>query len=140
MIRLALFCCLIALCPDAYGQTVPVCDAAITLRHLDLMPCQEGVLFPPGWALEAVRLKTVLFPKCIADLELESAEHDADTALSEAELSACRRFSATQSDLLEKALELTSPPPWYKSPVLWGVVGGIVGAAGGGSLVYVVLK
>lgn len=117
------------------------CSKAYALRYGDSVPCKEGILFPPAWALEATRLKEVFLPKCEADLALAEAERDADVEAGDARLSACEEYARTQEKLLDRALDIpVEEPSWYKSPVLWGVLGSVAGAAAAGGIMYGVLR
>jgi len=125
----------------ALGEEPPLCSAAHALQYGDVVPCREGVLFPPAWALEATRLKTVSLPRCENALRLATAEAGADHAAWEEQLASCEDYSRSQDALLDKALALSTPEtPWYRSPWLWGTGGVILGAAVGGAVAWVVTR
>ena len=119
----------------------PPCSKSVPMRYGDSVSCKEGVLFPPTWAVDAVRVKTILLPKCQADLVLVEAIRDADAQEGAERLLACQDYARTQERLLDKALDISAPGvPWYKSPILWGVVGAVAGAAAAGGIAYGVTR
>jgi len=123
---------------DTEASSIPVCSEALTLRHGQLVPCLEGVLLPPPWALEAARLRTVTLPRCQADLSLQREQSAASIEALEARLNLCLQFSEEQSRLLDSATASLQPTPFWKSPVLWAVVGFVAGAATTVGIVYAV--
>jgi len=138
MRNLSLLLVILLFAPAAIADEHPACDKALTLRFNDVVPCDKGVLFPPGWALEATRLKTVLLPLCEADLAREQEERRIVSVSLRAELAACEVFADSQSDLLDKAIGIsdTTSSTWYTSPLFWGIMGGVLGAVSGGLIVY----
>jgi len=124
------------------GEEGPACNSALTLRIGDVVPCSEGVLWPPDWALEAVRVKTIMLPRCEADLELERAERLIDVQDLRAKLVLCKEAFEEQRELFDAAMQLpqATKPPFYKTPLFWGVVGVTVGGLAAWGITYGVMR
>lgn len=126
---LALIVAQLTIAPMAYAEDIPACTHAVSLRYAQPVPCIEGVLLPPVWALEAVRLRTVRLPELEAELELVRETSAATIEAMTAELEIERAYSAEQSRLLDEALAVHRPDPWWKHPGIWITVGVIAGAS-----------
>jgi len=93
-------------------------------------PCPyEGLLVPRPMALRAIKCAKVELPAC-------QVERGAEAAKAALLLDTCeqlRRIERDRADALsvQLAKAATIEPPrraWWKHPVLWGVVGAVVGA------------
>jgi hypothetical protein len=127
----------LVLTPVAFADPPP-CTTALSLKHGQAVPCLEGVLFPPAWALEATRLRTVKVPELENELRLLRSTSTARVTAMTAELKLERRFSTEQARLLTQALDTYQPQAWYEHPGLWVVVGLVVGAAATVGIVHAV--
>lgn len=136
MMRFCVVVLLLVLSNQAFAS--PKCEKALSLKVGDTVPCAEGVLFPPGWALEATRLKTIRLPELENELALLKKTTAATMDSLALELELERRHSRNQSDLLDRALGIAKPDPWWKHPGLWVAVGVVVGASTTVAVTYAV--
>jgi len=133
--------CLLLLSPHASAQSQPQplpersvveCEKASAITFGVAAPC-SGVLLPSQWAREAVNCKTVLVPSLRNDLRLlrESTRVELDEL--QERYTAIDLLSQEQRKLLD---EVNAGPTFWESPVLWGIVGGLVGVGLTVGIVY----
>ena len=126
----------------AMGAQKPLpCIEALTLTFGDEVPCAKGVLFPPAWALEATRLKTVKIPELENDLKFAKERLGLKIKALQMELEIEQRLAAEQNrflDTLLKEYEPRQPRPWWESPELWVGVGFVAGAVATIAVTYAV--
>ena len=134
--RFFIVCLVLVFSNQAFAS--PKCEKALSLKIGDTVPCAEGVLFPPGWALEATRLKTVRVPELENELTLLKRTTTITIESLTLELELERRHSRNQSDLLDRAIGIAKPDPWWKHPGLWVAVGVVVGASTTVAVTYAV--
>jgi len=114
------------------------CTKALTLRLNDTVPCAEGVLFPPAWALEATRLKEVRIPELQNNLKFAKDKFGLKIKALQMELEIEQRFIVEQTRFLDTVLQAWESPPWWESPKLWVGVGFVMGAVSAIAITYAV--
>jgi len=114
------------------------CTKALTLRLNDLVPCAEGVLFPPAWALEATKLKEVEIPRLESELLYTKEKLNLKIKALHMELEIQQGFAAEQARLLDVIIDKHEVQPWWESPKLWVGIGFVMGAVSTIAITYAV--
>ena len=113
---------------EEFGPSPKKCDQSQELRMGETSPCW-GILMPQPWVLKGIECLQVDLPHCEKRSALQVIELEAELEALKQKLQIAETAFEEQSVLLDQALDIYEPPPWYKSPWLWGTTGLILGAS-----------
>ena len=111
-----------------FGPAPKKCDQSQELHMGEVSPCW-GILMPQPWVLKGIECLQVDLPHCDKRNALEIEGLKAEIEALKQKLQISETAFEEQSVLLDQALDIYEPPPWYKSPWLWGTTGLILGAS-----------
>jgi hypothetical protein len=121
---------------DRVGADPAACTEARSIVLRDTAPC-TGLLIPHVEALAALKCLSEKLPACKIAREADIQRAAAVKKSLDAQLLAERKRASDLQRLLNEATKVAPPEhPWWKSPVIWTVVGIAIGAAS----TYAILK